>query len=87
MTIDELDSRTGFKSITITMSYEEVRDTANGLYNVPDKKYDGIEAKWEFMFNMIKHGMIMPETVKRMNEINNRGKENKTKAQEDSNEK
>ena len=77
MYIEELIQKPGRKSITMTMSYDEIRDIANGLYHLTadDKKqaktsntryysdYDEIAAKTHFLFDMIKHGNIQPETT------------------------
>ena len=32
MNIEELNTKMGLKTITVTFSYEEIRDLANGLY-------------------------------------------------------
>lgn len=77
MYLEELTNKPGNKSITVVMNYDEVRDIANGLYHlVADDKeqskntnnrlysdYDEIAAKTHFLFDMIKHGNIQPETT------------------------
>ena len=47
------------------MTYDNVRDIANGLYYASknDEKYKNIYAKTAFLFDMVKHGMIQPETA------------------------
>lgn len=71
MHIENLDNTGSIHSITITFNYNEVRDIANGLYLLvnpggvpynPDT-YLEVAAKAAFMFDMIKHGMIQPDTV------------------------
>lgn len=70
MTIQELRSKTNCKYVTVTFSYEEVRDMANGLYYVCKNKpeYKSAKDKCKFLFDMIKEGMIQPETVSSMSE-------------------
>ena len=69
MTINELTCKTNNKSVTVTLTYEEVRDLSNGLYYlVSGKECDknnivSIRAKAKFLFDMVKHGMIQPETI------------------------
>lgn len=53
------------KHVTVTLGYDELRDISNGLYHASmngdaDKE---IYAKTKFLFDMSKHGMIMPETI------------------------
>ena len=74
MHIENLVNTNSVHSITITFNYNEVRDIANGLYlliNLKDVPYNPdsyleIAAKAAFMFDMIKHGMIQPETVSKL---------------------
>lgn len=71
MHIENLDNTGSIHSITITFNYNEVRDIANGLYllvNLEGAPYNPnlyleVAAKAAFMFDMIKHGMIQPDTV------------------------
>ena len=69
MVIEELCSKANYKRMTVSLSYDEVRDIANGLYwlgesNSPEKeKYEEISKKCKFLFDMIKHGFIQPETI------------------------
>lgn len=53
---------------TITLTYDEIRDIANGLYYLSKDKpeYTGIKDKCKVVFDMVKHGMIQPETVESM---------------------
>lgn len=66
MTINELSSTTNNKYVNVTLTYEECRDISNALYNLQkeDKKYKDIYGKCKFLFDMVKHGNIQPETVK-----------------------
>lgn len=74
MHIEELNARKGQKSITITMNYDGVRDIANGLYYLTSgtpceegvDKYKTIAADCKLLFDLVKHGNIQPETVKKM---------------------
>lgn len=70
MTIQELSSKTNNKYVTVTFTYEEVRDMANGLYHASKDKpeYKRIKDKCKFLFDMVKEGMIQPETVSSMSE-------------------
>lgn len=65
MHIKKLSSRTNEKYVTVTMSYDTVRDIHNGLYcaSQTNEKYKSIYAKAAFLFDMVKHGMIQPETA------------------------
>lgn len=68
MYIEQLCSKQGMKEMTLHLNYDEVRDTANALYYLvsgksPEKDYSELQAKWQFLFDMVKHGMIQPETV------------------------
>lgn len=78
MTIQEFSSKTNNKYVTVTFTYEEARDMANGLYHVCKDKpeYKGIKDKCKFLFDMVKEGMIQRETVSSMSEdIKERKKE------------
>lgn len=74
MYIEELCTRPQQKSITVTFNYDEIRDIANGLYYLTKQSdqhdntdYKNIYAKCKFLFDMIKHGNIQPETVEKLN--------------------
>lgn len=69
MNIQELSSKINNKYVTVTFTYEEVRDMANGLYYISKDKpeYKGIKDKCKFLFDMVKHGMVQPETISSMN--------------------
>lgn len=81
MVIKELDDK--IKHATISISYNEARDISNGLYHISKEKpeYKDIYLKTKFIFDMIKHGMIQPETIEDMYEQRNKNscdtKENK----------
>lgn len=76
MHIEELTSKPNIKIATVVMTYEEVRDIANGLYHLISgtecnkDDYKNIYAKSKFLFDMVKHGMIQPETLNRFDELN-----------------
>lgn len=85
MKIDELNSKPNQKSITVTMSYDEVRDISNGLYYlVSDKnpddrsKYQSIYTDCKILFDMIKHGNVQPETIAHKSSLLNNEKAEKT---------
>lgn len=59
MVIEECASRKGRCFATVTMTYDEIRDIANGLYYLS-------KDKCKVVFDMVKHGMIQPETVESM---------------------
>ena len=65
MVIQELSSIRNNKYVTVLLTYEEARDIANGLYYACEDKpeYKNIKDKCKFLFDMVKHGMIQPETV------------------------
>lgn len=68
MVIEECSSRKGRCFATITLTYDEIRDIANGLYYLSkdNPEYTGIKDKCKVVFDMVKHGMIQPETVESM---------------------
>lgn len=68
MVIEECSSRKGRCFATVTLTYDEIRDIANGLYYLSKDKpeYTEIKDKCKVVFDMVKHGMIQPETVESM---------------------
>lgn len=71
MYIEELTCKPERKSITVSFSYDEIRDISNGLFIVASNTKSGydfsdIYGKVKFLFDMIKHGDIQPETVRRL---------------------
>ncbi len=62
--------------ITVQLNYDEVRDIANTCYYAtqfipsdqrePNRKAEIAANKTKFLFDMIKHGNIQPETIKDM---------------------
>lgn len=71
MYIKELACKSSNKHMTVHLSYEEIRDISNALYyltsgNKPEQDYSKIAAKCSFLFDMIKHGMIQPNTVSKL---------------------
>lgn len=87
MTIEKLrTASSGMSSITVTLSYEECRDLATFTYwakacaEEKDKTKDmgyvkEIHAKVAFLFDMIKHGNIQPQTAKALVELNEKKEE------------
>lgn len=69
MHIEELSSKQNNKYVSVTLYYEECRDISNALYNLQkeDKKYKDIYGKMKFLFDMVKHGNIQPDTIKTLN--------------------
>lgn len=68
-------------SATITLTYDEIRDISNGLYyltnpslieNNTNEEYKNVAAKTSFLFDMVKHGNIQPETVNKLFEVYNK---------------
>ena len=70
MTIEELSSKANNKYITVTFTYDEIRDIANGLYYASESnsKFKSIKNKARFLFDMIKCGMIQTNTVKNISD-------------------
>ena len=68
--IQELTCKSNDKRVTVSFSYEEIRDIANGLYIVSqtDNRYSDISGKCKFLLDLVKHGNIQPETIKRLKE-------------------
>ena len=71
MTIKELSTISGSRHIDVSFTYEEMRDIANGLCEASEKnpQYQPISAKTQFLFDMVKHGMVTPETVQMLWEL------------------
>lgn len=66
MIVQKFDIETGY--VTVAFDYTEVRDMANGLYHICRKKpeYKSVKDKCKFLFDMLKEGMIRPETISSM---------------------
>lgn len=67
MVINELKQ----KQITVTLDYNECRDISNGLYyatthELKGAEYQKIYSHCKFLFDMVKHGYIQPDTVEGM---------------------
>lgn len=64
MHVTDLHNTELFKNITVVMNYDEVRDINNALYHASkdDPKYQQVYTKVKVIFDLIKHGMIQPET-------------------------
>lgn len=77
MTIDKLDSREKRKSITVTFTYDEIRDIANGLYyfvSGTKKTGDNVDYKQTYvnckmLFDLVEHGNIQLETIQSQAEL------------------
>ena len=75
MHIEELSSKKGNKGVTVYLDYDEIKDIANALYDLtsgkqPEKNYEDIAAKCHVLFDLVKHGMVQPHTIKKL-KINN----------------
>lgn len=76
MHIQELHNTEHNKTVTVTFMYNEIRDLSNGLFQCiqssedNENKYLGIYCKSKILFDMIKHGNIQPETIKRLSKLN-----------------
>lgn len=62
MHIEELSAKTGNKYVTVTLSYEETRDIANGLHIAAKEKpeYEEIKNKCLTLFQLVKDGWVFP---------------------------
>ena len=60
MNIRALSSERGIKHATITLSYEEIRDLSNKLYEVAknDPKYKDMQKEWHCLHMLVKEGYI-----------------------------
>lgn len=66
MHILELSSRTGNRHAEIHMDYDDIRDTANAmyeLYKAGHKNYGALYLGWKKVLDMVKHGNVMPGTM------------------------
>lgn len=71
MHIEELSCRENEKKVVVSLTYNEIRDLANGLYHAVNETKDGkefkdIADKCSFLFDMIKHGNIQSETARKL---------------------
>lgn len=74
MTIQRIDCESGYKNATITLGYEELRELANGLYELsrldeernPD--FYKIHRDMSFLFSIVKHGCLNPLIIKKLQE-------------------
>ena len=83
MRIDQMSSKQENRFVTVTMSYEDVRDTANALYYAttgkkPETDCSEIFAKFSFLFDMVKYGMVQKNTVQKLADITDKNAEEKT---------
>lgn len=66
MHIPGLSSGTGNRHTGIHMDYDDIRDTADamyGLYKAGRGDYGAPCLGWRKVFDMVKHGNVMPETM------------------------
>lgn len=68
MHIEELSSKTGMGGATIRLNYGDVRDISNALYNLSkdNPEYLPLYNDWKIVFDLVKHGKIQPETIKKL---------------------
>ena len=72
MYIEERNCKTYARNVTVCFQYEELKYICNGLYLAMEsseenqKKYSDIYGKCKFLFDMVKHGNIQPETLKKL---------------------
>lgn len=79
MFIRNLQIEPGGSTVTITANYDEIRILANGFYSLVEAdgkfpqshkdEYVEMRAKTKFLFDMIKHGNIQPETIPLYNRL------------------
>lgn len=80
MFIRNLQIEPAGSTVTITLNYDEVKMLANGFYNLVEdnekftnsREYLEMRAKTKFLFDMIKHGNIQPETIPLYNRLINK---------------
>lgn len=64
MVIKEINAQSNFKSATVTLFYNELREIANGLYELSqmefkrDLDFHKCHRNMSFLFNLVKHGTI-----------------------------
>lgn len=66
MHILKLSSMTGNHYVEIHMNYDDIRNTANAmyeLYKAGHGNYGELCLEWKKVFDMVKHGNVMPETM------------------------
>lgn len=80
MKIEELSSKTQNKYATVTLTYEEIHQMTDGLFHVlkTNPEYKEIQAKCKTLFDLVKHGAIMPETVDKLHSVKETGRVKKT---------
>lgn len=85
MFIRNLQLEPAGSTVTITLNYDEVKILANGFYNLVEDnekfahsyEYLDMRAKTRFLFDMIKHGNIQPETIPLYNRLIEQKKQKK----------
>lgn len=68
MQIAFMSSEPNKKYATISLNYSEIRDVANALYHVtsktePDQDYSKIATEFKILFDLVKYGKVMSETM------------------------
>lgn len=87
MIIKEINCNTNFKSATITLYYDELRDISNGLSELSklDEKrspeFYKIRRDMLLLFSLVKNGCLDSWTIKRLSDITE--KINKEQKQDD----
>lgn len=74
MTIKELHSETNNKCATIELNYDEIRDIANGLYELGKltkftTSFHKIHRDMAFLFNIVKHGCIDSNSIRMLERL------------------
>lgn len=74
MTIRELSTESSNRHVTVTLSYDEVRDIANGLYKGwrcdSDSNCREVYKKAATLFELVKHGKITSHLLSILNDSN-----------------
>lgn len=72
MIIKQLDTTTSYKHVVVELDYNELRDLSNGLFYVSNNmfcdtpsEYKDVYKKSKLLFDLVKHGTIMPETAEK----------------------
>ena len=72
MIIKQLDTTTPYKHVVVELDYNELRDLSNGLFYVSNNMFcdhssdfEDVAKKASLLFDLVKHGTIMPETAEK----------------------
>lgn len=75
MTINKLNCEANFKSAAITLNYDELRDIANGLYELSkldverSADFHKIHRDMTFLFDIVKNGCIDGFSVRQLTQL------------------